>query len=59
MQTLDVAEFIAACADGDMPVDFVSSHFYPTDPQCQTNETKDDIDCFTEICVLSRYNDQK
>ena len=46
MQTLYVADFIKACKAGNVPVDFVSTHFYPTDPQCQTNSTQSDIDCF-------------
>ena len=37
MQTLDIAGFINATvgANPPIPVDFVSTHFYPTDPQCQ------------------------
>lgn len=35
MQTQFVPEFIAACANksSPMPVDFISTHFYPTDPR--------------------------
>jgi hypothetical protein len=46
MQVLDVDGFIKAAAAQHIPVDFVSTHFYPTDPQCQTSATKSDADCF-------------
>ena len=48
MQTLDVGAFLqqAASFSPPLPVDFVSTHFYPTDPQCQTNATLSDPDCF-------------
>ena len=46
MQVHNVSGFIDACRAGGVPVDFVSTHFYPTDPACETNETKGDIDCF-------------
>ena len=34
MQLLDVEDFIQACAAKNIPYDFVSTHMYPTDPQC-------------------------
>ena len=48
MQCQDVADFIKACSDQKIPVDFVSTHYYPTDPQCQTSTTKGDNDCFAD-----------
>ena len=47
MQTQDIAGFIKATvgATPPLPVDFVSTHFYPTDPQCQGNSSADP-DCF-------------
>ena len=54
MQTLDVAEFIANASAYNIPVDFVSSHYYPTDPQCQTNETKSNIDCFADQVLTAQ-----
>ena len=30
-----VADFAKACTDGNIPYDFVSTHHYPSDPQCQ------------------------
>lgn len=46
MQVHNVSGFLDACRDGNVPVDFISTHFYPTDPACQTPEQKNDIDCF-------------
>ena len=34
MQLLNVADFIKAATDRNIPFDFVSTHMYPTDPQC-------------------------
>lgn len=55
MQTLDVGEFIDACDHGGIPMDFVSTHFYPTDPQCQSGTARDDPDCFaTKVLAAQR-----
>lgn len=53
MQTLDVGAFINATR-GKLPVDFVSTHFYPTDPQCQTNATKSLPDCFAHTVLAAQ-----
>lgn len=36
MQLINAAEFVTACqtAEPPIPFDFVSTHMYPTDPQC-------------------------
>lgn len=54
MQTQDVGDFIARCQQSKIPVDFVSTHFYPTDPQCQTNTTKSHVDCFSETVLAAQ-----
>eukprot|EP00051_Salpingoeca_urceolata_P030108 m.8131 g.8131 ORF g.8131 m.8131 type:complete len:562 (+) comp3142_c0_seq2:333-2018(+) len=54
MQTLDVGDFIKMTKDQNMPVDFVSTHFYPTDPQCQTDDTKDKPDCFASTVLAAQ-----
>jgi xylan 1,4-beta-xylosidase len=43
----DVPEFVAACKEMNAPFDFVSTHHYPTDPQCPKGEDQWDPDCFT------------
>ena len=59
MQTLDVPEFIANASAMKIPVDFVSSHYYPTDPQCQTDATKAHIDCFAEQVLAAQRHAHK
>jgi len=56
MQTLDVDAFIKAVHSKSepIPVDFVSTHFYPTDPQCQTKTTKTDPDCFAHTVLAAQ-----
>lgn len=56
MQTQFIAPFIAAVKNSStpIPVDFVSTHFYPTDPECQTNDTKGDPDCFTHTVLAAQ-----
>ena len=49
MQTLYVAEFIEAARKQELPVDFITTHLYPTDPQCRTNETAHERDCFAVL----------
>ena len=34
LTTDDVAEFIQHATEANIPFDFVSTHMYPTDPQC-------------------------
>ena len=47
MQTQHLGAFVDACARGRVPVDFVSSHLYPSDPNCTTaREGARDPDCF-------------
>jgi len=56
MQTLYVPEFIAASKAAKLPVDFVSTHYYPTDPQCQTNSTKGHVDCFADEVLAAQQH---
>ena len=56
MQTLDVPEFISNASAMKVPVDFVSSHYYPTDPQCQTDTTKGHIDCFADQVLAAQQH---
>lgn len=53
MQTLDVGDFIKA-VQNKIPVDFVSTHFYPTDPQCHTQTTRGDADCFAHTVLAAQ-----
>ena len=58
MQMLWVPDFIAACKGNatspPMPVDFVSSHLYPTDPECQTDAATKDPDCFAHLILAAQ-----
>eukprot|EP00040_Diaphanoeca_grandis_P040322 m.261685 g.261685 ORF g.261685 m.261685 type:complete len:576 (-) comp42806_c0_seq1:143-1870(-) len=56
MQTLDVADFIAACNNqsNPVPVDFISTHFYPTDPQCTSGAGQNDPDCFAHTVLAAQ-----
>jgi xylan 1,4-beta-xylosidase len=55
MQTLDIAGFIAACAaPGAPPCDFISTHLYPTDPQCQKGAGAEDPDCFAHTVLAAQ-----
>jgi len=56
MQTQYIAPFIAAVHNNtnSIPVDFVSTHFYPTDPECQTASTKSDPDCFSHTILAEQ-----
>lgn len=49
MQTQYVSDFIDATKKANLPVDFISTHFYPTDPECRTNDTIHARDCFVSM----------
>jgi xylan 1,4-beta-xylosidase len=49
MQTQYVNEFIGNATAMQIPFDAVTTHFYPTDPQCDTNSTKTTEDCFADM----------
>ena len=51
MQIQYVPEFIAEAKARNLPVDFVSSHMYPSDPNC-TDTT--DNDCFAATVLKGR-----
>jgi xylan 1,4-beta-xylosidase len=54
-QVQHVADFAAAADAAAIPYDFVSSHMYPTDPQCpQTLAGGWSPDCFTEHVKAAR-----
>ena len=59
MQTQFVPEFIGNATAADIPFDFVSTHFYPTDPQCQTNETSTVEDCFADMVTAAQAAAEK
>ncbi|EDQ85675.1 uncharacterized protein MONBRDRAFT_38796 [Monosiga brevicollis MX1] len=48
MQVQDVAEFIKECDKRGLTFDFVSTHLYPTDPNCEGNS---DEDCFAHVLM--------
>ena len=49
-----ITDFVNECTTNSLPCDFVSSHLYPSDPQCpQTNETWDPS-CFSRLVKEAR-----
>ena len=48
---LDVADFIQRCQAQKLPLDFVSTHFYPSDPQCPTTQGEN---CFASTVLAAR-----
>ncbi|EGD74675.1 hypothetical protein PTSG_12384 [Salpingoeca rosetta] len=46
MQVQHVADFIHNTSARGIPVDFVSTHLYPSDPNCNLPSTRNDPDCF-------------
>ena len=40
MQLFDVEYFLGNCSERGIAVDFVSTHLYPTCPECQLNATQ-------------------
>lgn len=56
MQVQYVADFIERAKQASLPVDFVSTHFYPSDPACTDEPAgRNDPDCFANT-VLGAYN---
>ena len=54
-QLQHVADFAAAAEAGGIPYDFVSTHMYPTDPQCaQTIDKGWSPDCFSDHVKAAR-----
>jgi xylan 1,4-beta-xylosidase len=53
MQLFDVEDFLSRCEAQDIAVDFVTTHLYPTCPECQTNATHARPDCFAELVLES------
>lgn len=52
MQVLHVADFVQAVQSAGLPFDFVSTHLYPTDPECPTAEGE--TSCFTRLISEAR-----
>eukprot|EP00927_Polykrikos_kofoidii_P017021 TRINITY_DN17727_c0_g1_i1.p1 TRINITY_DN17727_c0_g1~~TRINITY_DN17727_c0_g1_i1.p1 ORF type:complete len:549 (-),score=139.24 TRINITY_DN17727_c0_g1_i1:228-1874(-) len=50
MQVLHVEDFVDAAQAANLPIDFVSTHLYPTDPECPGG----DVDCFTRLIHNAR-----
>lgn len=50
MQVLHVEDFVNAARAAELPVDFVSTHLYPTDPECPPG----DVHCFTRLIHEAR-----
>jgi hypothetical protein len=53
MQLFDVEDFLSRCKALGIAVDFVTTHLYPTCPECQTNTTQARPDCFSELVLQS------
>jgi len=50
MQCQEVESFIADTARLGLPVDFVSTHLYPSDPECtNTTSASQEADCFVRV----------
>jgi xylan 1,4-beta-xylosidase len=50
MQCLYVKEFVDNCTASNISFDFVSTHLYPSDPECGIN----DVSCFTRMITTAR-----
>ena len=50
MQTLNVGDFVSAANAAQIPYDFVSTHLYPTDPECVPG----DASCFASLIASAR-----
>lgn len=51
MQVQHIADFIADTQRMKLPVDFVSTHLYPSDPNCTTGAGKNDPDCWIHTVI--------
>lgn len=52
MQVLHVADFVRAAQEANLPFDFVSTHLYPSDPECPKDGS--DVSCFTRLISEAR-----
>mmetsp|Transcript_44985 Transcript_44985/g.106848 ORF Transcript_44985/g.106848 Transcript_44985/m.106848 type:complete len:629 (+) Transcript_44985:110-1996(+) len=50
LQTLHVSDFMRLAKEAGVPFDFVSTHLYPTDPQCGANN----LTCFERMIMAAR-----
>lgn len=53
MQVQHVEGFVDAAQAAGLPIDFVSTHLYPTDPECPSG-AQGDPDCFTRLIHNAR-----
>jgi beta-xylosidase len=53
MQLFDLEDFLVKCKAEGIAVDFVTTHLYPTCPECQSNTTQARPDCFSELVLQS------
>ena len=55
-QTQHVQDLIADTARQGWPLDFISTHFYNSDPNCTRNDTMygTDPDCFSKVILAAR-----
>jgi len=49
LQTLHVGDFVRSAQKNKIPFDFVSTHLYPTDPQCGANN----LTCFERMILAA------
>lgn len=51
MQVQNVGDFIQRARTAGLPVDFVSTHYYPSDPGCTDGPGHSDPDCFANTVL--------
>ena len=54
MQLGHISDFVNECSTGSLPCDFVSSHLYPSDPQCGQTKESWDPSCFSRLIKGAR-----
>ena len=54
MQLGHISDFVNECNTGSLPCDFVSSHLYPSDPQCGQTKESWDPSCFSRLIKGAR-----
>ena len=54
MQLQHITDFVNECSTGSLPCNFVSSHVYPSDPQCPQTMEAWDPSCFSRLVKTAR-----
>lgn len=56
MQLFQVENFIKNCSawSPSIPIDFITTHLYPTCPECQTDELRGNPDCFSDLIMQAQ-----